>query len=90
MAGSWGLQKTVIGGKGDGLGDVGDVEFLEKLAAVELHRIERAADVVANLLHRVALRREGQHLFLLGRERDTLAGLPAVGSERILAVATLS
>ena len=56
MVGSWGLQKTVIGGKGDGLGDVGDVEFLEELAAVELHRVERAADVVADFLHGVALR----------------------------------
>ncbi len=89
MAGPRGLQQPVVGGKGDGLGDVGDVEFLEELAAVELHRVERAADVVADLLHGVALRREGQHLFLLGRERDTLAGLPAVGSERILAVAAL-
>ena len=60
------------------------------MAAVELHRVERAADVVADFLHGVALRREGQHLFLLGRERDTLAGLPAVGGERILAVAALS
>ena len=90
MAGTRGLQKAVVGSKGDGLGDVGDVEFLEELAAVELHRIERAADVVADLLHGVALRREGQHLLLLGGERHTLAGLPAVGGERILAVAALS
>ena len=33
------LQKTVVGDKGDGLGDVGDVEFLEQLATVELHRV---------------------------------------------------
>ena len=90
MAGPRGLQQPVVGGKGDCLGDVGHVEFLEELAAVELHRVERAADVVANLLHGVALRRKGEHLFLLGGERDTLAGLPAVGGERILAVSALS
>ena len=90
MAGPRGLQQPVIGSKGDGLSDVCDVEFLEKLAAVELHRIERAADVVADLLHGVALRRESEYLFLFGGEGDTLAGLPAVGCKRILAVATLS
>ena len=48
-------DKTVIGGKGEGFGDVLHVELLENLAAVELHGVERAEHLLGYLLHSIAL-----------------------------------
>ena len=48
-------DEAVIGGKGEGFGDVLHVEFLENLAAVELYSVERAEHLPGYLLHGIAL-----------------------------------
>ena len=70
------LKHSVVDGVYQCLADARHVEFFEKTFFVVFYRVGRLVNLIANLPHGVALRREPKHFLLYVGEYDAFPVFP--------------